>query len=44
MPEGVPRIANIAVDLRVLLAAAGLSLITGLLAGIVPALQLSKPD
>ena len=44
MPEGVPRVANIAVDLRVLLAAAGLSLITGLLAGVVPALQLSKPD
>jgi putative ABC transport system permease protein len=43
MPEGVPRVANIAVDLRVL-AAAGLSLITGLLAGIVPALQLSRPD
>ena len=44
LPEGVPRVANIAVDLRVLVTAAGLSLITGLLAGIVPALQLSKPD
>jgi putative ABC transport system permease protein len=44
MPEGVPRVANIAVDLRVLAAAAGLSLVTGILAGIVPALQLSKPD
>ena len=44
MPEGVPRVASIAVDLRVLLAAAGLSLVTGLLFGILPALQLSKPD
>ncbi|HET7216763.1 MAG TPA: ABC transporter permease [Vicinamibacterales bacterium] len=44
MPEGVPRIAAIALDLRVLGAAATLSLITGVLFGIVPALQLSKPD
>jgi putative ABC transport system permease protein len=44
MPEGVPRVTNIAVDLRVLAAAAGLSLATGLLFGVLPALQLSKPD
>jgi putative ABC transport system permease protein len=44
MPEGVPRVAGIALDLRVLVAAAGLSLVTGLLFGIVPALHLSKPD
>ncbi len=44
MPEGVPRVTGIAVDLRVLLAAAGLALLTGLLFGVVPALQLSKPD
>ena len=44
MPEGVPRVAAIALDLRVLGAAAGLSLLTGLLFGIVPALQLSRPD
>ena len=44
MPEGVPRVAAIALDLRVLVAAAGLSLLTGLLFGIVPALQVSKPD
>jgi putative ABC transport system permease protein len=44
MPEGVPRVTEIALDLRVLAAAAGLSLLTGLLFGIVPALQLSKPD
>ena len=44
MPEGVPRVTEIALDLRVLTAAAGLSLLTGLLFGLVPALQLSKPD
>jgi putative ABC transport system permease protein len=44
MPEGVPRIAAIALDWRVLGAAALLSLITGLLFGLVPALQLSRPD
>jgi putative ABC transport system permease protein len=44
MPEGVPRISEISIDLRVLAAAAVLSLLTGLLFGIVPALQLSKPD
>ena len=44
MPEGVPRVTSIAVDLRLLLAAAGLALLTGLLFGVVPAVQLSKPD
>ena len=44
MPAGVPRIAQIALDMRVLGAAAGLSLVTGVLFGIVPALQLSRPD
>ena len=44
MPEGVPRISQISIDLRVLAAAAGLALVTGLLFGLVPALQLSKPD
>ncbi|HXG90609.1 MAG TPA: ABC transporter permease [Vicinamibacterales bacterium] len=44
MPEGVPRIAQIALDLRVLSAAAALSVLTGLLFGLFPALQLSKPD
>ena len=39
MPEGVPRVAAIALDLRVLAAAAGLSLLTALLFGVVPALQ-----
>jgi putative ABC transport system permease protein len=44
MPDGVPRVMTIALDLRVLAAAAGLSLVTGLLFGVVPALQLSRPD
>jgi putative ABC transport system permease protein len=44
MPEGVPRVATIAVDFRVLAAAAGLSIVTGVLFGIVPALQMSRPD
>lgn len=44
MPESVPRVTTIALDVRVLAAAAGLSLVTGILFGIVPALQLSKPD
>ncbi|HUR19483.1 MAG TPA: ABC transporter permease [Vicinamibacterales bacterium] len=44
MPDGVPRLSTIAVDMRVLGAAAFVSLITGVLFGIVPALQLSKPN
>ena len=44
MPEGVPRVTTIALDLRVLATAASLSLLTGMLVGAVPALQLSKPD
>jgi putative ABC transport system permease protein len=44
MPEGVPRVAAIALDIRVLGAAAALSIVTGLLFGVVPALQLSRPD
>jgi len=44
MPDGIPRVAAIGVDLRVLGAAAMLALLTGLLAGIVPALQASRPQ
>ena len=44
MPESLPRVTAIALDLRVLAAAAGLSLITGVLFGAVPALQSSRPD
>ena len=44
MPEGVPRITTIALDVRVLGAAALLSIVTGILFGIFPAIQLSRPD
>ena len=44
MPDGVPRIAAIGLDFRVLGAAAALAIATGLIFGIVPALQLSRPD
>ena len=44
LPDNLPRVTAIALDLRVLGAAAALSLLTGLLFGIVPALQLSRPD
>jgi putative ABC transport system permease protein len=43
MPEGVPRVAAIALDLRVFVTAAGLALLTALLVGIVPALGV-RPD
>ena len=44
MPESVPRVTAIALNLRVLAAGAALSLLTGLLFGAVPALQSSRPD
>jgi putative ABC transport system permease protein len=44
MPEGVPRVTQIAMDLRVLGAAATLSVLTGMLFGVLPAWQLSRPD
>ena len=44
LPEGVPRVAAIALDVRVIAAAAVMALVTGVIFGIVPALQLSKPN
>jgi len=44
MPESLPRVSAIGVDWRVLAAASILAIATGILFGIVPALQLSKPD
>ena len=44
LPPGLPRAALIAVDFRVLAAGAGLSIVTALAFGIVPALRLSRPD
>jgi len=43
MPEGVARVATIGLDARVLAVAAVLALTTGILSGIVPALQTSNP-
>ena len=44
MPEGVPRVSSIGIDVRVLGAATVLSIVTGMLFGIFPSLQLSRPD
>jgi putative ABC transport system permease protein len=44
IPEGIPRVSTIAIDVRVLAAAAGLAFCTGLIAGIVPALHASRVD
>ena len=44
LPENVPRVTAIALDLRVLAAAAGISILTGILFGLVPALQMSRTD
>ena len=43
-PDGLPRLTDVAFDARVLLFAAGVSAVTGILFGLVPALQFSKPD
>ncbi len=42
--ENLPRFREVSVDLRVLLFTLGLSLATGLVFGLVPALQTSRPD
>src|ERR1043166_8023305 len=42
LPEGAPRLAHIGIDYRVLTFALGISALTGILFGIVPALQASK--
>jgi predicted permease len=44
LPEGAPRLEQIGVDYRVLTFALGVSALTGILFGIVPALQASKLD
>src|SRR5438445_3230990 len=44
LPEGVPRLEQIGIDYRVLTFALGVSALTGILFGIVPALQASKLD
>jgi putative ABC transport system permease protein len=44
MPDNVPRVTTIAVNLRVLAATASLALITAVLCGLIPALQVSRPN
>ncbi|HEX9761222.1 MAG TPA: ADOP family duplicated permease, partial [Candidatus Acidoferrales bacterium] len=44
LPPGIPRVAGIAMDLRVLAAAIGAAVATGIAFGIVPAFQSSRPD
>jgi putative ABC transport system permease protein len=44
LPEGGPRLAHIGIDYRVLTFALGVSALSGVLFGIVPALQASKLD
>jgi putative ABC transport system permease protein len=43
-PDGTPRLDEIRIDGRVLLFSLGISALTGLLCGLVPALQASKSD
>jgi putative ABC transport system permease protein len=44
MPDGIPRVASIAVDTRVLLAAIAAAFATGITFGVVPAMQSARPD
>jgi putative ABC transport system permease protein len=44
LPDNLPRVSAISVNLRVLAAAAAVSIAAGVLFGLVPALQLSRPD
>jgi predicted permease len=44
LPEGLPRAGAIALDLRVLAAAGGLTVLTALFFGVMPARQLRCPD
>jgi predicted permease len=44
MPANVPRVAGIAIDLRVLGATVATALLTGIGFGVVPAFQSSRPD
>jgi len=44
LPAGLPRVAGIQIDLRVLTTAVMVAVATGIFFGIVPALQSSRPD
>lgn len=43
-PASIPRLNEISLDARVVAVTAGVSLLTGLLFGLAPAMQFSKPD
>ena len=43
-PDNIPRLSEISIDLRVLAFTFGISLVTGVLFGMIPALQASRPD
>jgi len=44
LPAGIPRVADIGMDLRVLAASAGAALISGIGFGLIPALRTSQPN
>jgi putative ABC transport system permease protein len=44
LPAGIPRVAAIAIDWRVLLVAAGAAIVTGLMFGLLPAWHSSRPN
>jgi putative ABC transport system permease protein len=44
IPDGVPRVSDISIDSRVLLFMLSISLLAGLVFGLVPAIQASRPD
>jgi putative ABC transport system permease protein len=43
-PPGIPRLSTVSVDITVIAYSAGIVLVTTLIAGLIPALSLSKPD
>jgi len=43
-PKDLPRLNDVSIDTRVLLFTIGITLLTGLVFGVIPALQTSKPD
>jgi putative ABC transport system permease protein len=44
LPAGLPRVASIGIDMRVLAAATTAAVVTGIVFGIIPALQSARPD
>ena len=44
LPADLPRVTTIGIDIRVLAAAVGAAVVTGIVFGIAPALQSAKPD